>query len=71
MDIKKELTDTIAKKVPSLVKVALSQKVEVNFPNCPKGVPKKLSWDLKNENADFFCIYRFNQLIDNASRTYL
>ena len=53
------------------LKVALSQKVEVDFPNCPKWVPKQLSWDLKNENADFFCIYRFNQLIDNASRTYL
>ena len=32
---------------------------------------EKLTWDLKNENADFFCIYRFNQLIDNASSTYL
>ena len=37
-----------------ILKVALCQKVEVDFPNCPKWVPKKLSWDLKNKNADFF-----------------
>ena len=54
-----------------LFKFALDQKVEVDFPNCQKWVPKKLSWDLENENSDIFCIYRFNQLIDNASRTYL
>ena len=38
----------------SFLKVALSQKVEVDFPNCPKWVPKKLSFDLKNENSDSF-----------------
>ena len=39
---------------PKYIKVALSQKVEVDFPNCPKWVPKKLSWDLENENSDSF-----------------
>ena len=35
-----------------LVKVALSQKVEVDFPNCPNWVLKKLSWDFENKNSD-------------------
>ena len=39
------------------------------FSQLPKMSAKKLTWDLENENADFFCIYRFNQLI--VSRTYL
>ena len=30
----------------------------MDFPNCPKWVPKKLSWDLENENSDFFfCVF--------------
>ena len=39
------------------LKVALSQKVEVDFANCPKWVPKKLTWDLENANSDsFLCL---------------
>ena len=57
-----DLTDTMDSKskasYPKMmgqgIKVALSQKVEMDFPNCPKWVPKKLSWDLENENADSF-----------------
>ena len=42
----------IRQEIFSLLKVALRQKVD--FPNCPKWVTKKLSWDLENENSDSF-----------------
>ena len=61
---KKFIENHKIKKEIYCLKVALSQKIEVDFPNCPKWLLKKLPWDLKNENADF-------QLIDNTSRTYL
>ena len=41
------------------------------FPQLPKMSAEETILGFKNENADFFYIYRFNQLIDNASRTYL
>ena len=59
------------KTLHNLIKGGFKSEGRGGFSQLPKMSAEKTILGFKKLNSDFFCIYRLNRLIDNASRSYL